>query len=93
MDDGKGLVRIYPPVSDSDYIANDPHSLIEIIKYGIEDPIIVNGIPYRTPMEGFERLNDVQLSNLYNYILDEWYPDVTPLNFTDVQTRLENKKR
>jgi len=90
MDDGEGLAKLYPPLKEADYLSNNLNKLPEIIKYGISDSLIVNGIQYTIPMSGLEELNMVQISNIYNYILSVWYPNQKPLNFEEIENKILN---
>jgi hypothetical protein len=74
MEKGDGLQGLIPPIANSDYLLKNYPSLPCIIKYGLNDTIVVNGIIYENPMEGIPHLTDIQISNLINYIRDKWYP-------------------
>ena len=47
--DGKGLPGAIPPLLKSDYLLKTPAKAIYAIKYGLTDPIEVNGVKYGSP--------------------------------------------
>ncbi|MEM6522980.1 MAG: c-type cytochrome [Bacteroidota bacterium] len=47
---GEGLARLYPPLADSDYLENNIENVVCNIKYGLNGPLLVNGIEYNQMM-------------------------------------------
>ncbi|MGB0525920.1 MAG: c-type cytochrome [Flammeovirgaceae bacterium] len=82
MDDGKGLKNLYPPLAGADYLLKHEAMLPCIIKHGVQGEMIVNGKQYNMAMPGNKSLSDVDITNLINYIRNEWgneHPHI-PLN-------------
>lgn len=69
MEQGQGLARLIPPISKSDWIAQNNDKLACIIRYGQQGEVIVNGISYNQPMPANLQLTDIEIYNLLNYIL------------------------
>lgn len=68
---GEGLAALYPPVANSDFLANK-NAVICLIRYGQQGPIVVNGKPYNRPMPGQPHLSDLEVAELVTYIYKEW---------------------
>ena len=70
--DGKGLKEMIPPLADSDWLKNNQDILSCIIKNGIKDTITVNGVKYDIEMLGQKNIQDIELTNIINYINTSW---------------------
>lgn len=69
--DGKGLAGAIPPLVKSDYLLKTPAKAIYAIKYGLSDPIKVNGVEYSTPMPA-PGISDEEVADVTTYILNNW---------------------
>ena len=70
MANGKGVPKAFPPLANSDYL-EDIKATINSIKYGLNGPIVVNGVKYNgvmTPMG----LDDQEVADVTNFILNTW---------------------
>ncbi len=76
MEEGQGLGKLIPPLKDSDYYEQHYKDLVCIIKYGMTQQIVVNGIHYEENMPGVKHLTTAELSNLINYMNSKWYPNI-----------------
>lgn len=90
QDDGKGLAKLYPPLNGADYWVENQKKLPCIIKYGIKDTLVINGIKYDTPMQGISELTEYEISNIINYINHKWHPTIEPLNINEIKAHLNN---
>ena len=79
---GEGLAALYPPLANSDYLANKT-SVICLIRYGQQGPIVVNGKHYNRPMPAQPQLSDLEVAEIATYIYNEWGKETT---VTDVKT-------
>ena len=70
--DGTGLVRLYPPIKDSDYFRADPARTICIIRNGQLGEIIVNGISFNQPMPANPDLSNLEIAELTTYLYGLW---------------------
>ena len=68
---GQGLAALYPPIANSDYLANK-NSVICLIRYGQQGPIKVNGKTYNRPMPAQPQLSDLEVAELATYIYNQW---------------------
>jgi mono/diheme cytochrome c family protein len=69
-ENGEGYKDIYPPLANADFIKKNPDYLACILRYGINNEIVVNGKTYNQPMLGLTHLSSVDITNLVNYMLN-----------------------
>lgn len=76
MEDGSGLAKLIPSIRESGLFKGSPGRLICLIRHGLE-----KNKETGQQMPGNDKLNDVELANLVNYLRNEYTfkPDaVTP---------------
>lgn len=66
--DGKGIARIVPPLLNEDYIIQNRNLLPQIIRYGMQKRIVVNGITYQQKMPANSKLTDAEVAALVNFV-------------------------
>lgn len=88
MDNGEGLAGLIPPLAGSDYLPQKRDQLVCIVRYGLQDTIVVNGKIYAEQMVGNENLSDIQITNVVNYILQRWGKNQAPYTFEETQKKL-----
>jgi mono/diheme cytochrome c family protein len=66
--DGKGIARIIPPLLNADYILKNRNLLPKIIRNGMQQSIVVNGVNYHQKMPGKNKLTDNELTALINFV-------------------------
>ncbi|MDC0960196.1 cytochrome c [Flavobacteriaceae bacterium] len=71
LDNGKGVANVFPPLAQSDYLANNLEESIRAVKYSLRGPIVVNGISYDGIMTK-QGLDDEEVADVMNYILNSW---------------------
>lgn len=71
-DQGQGLERLIPPVAASDYVARNRAGLPCLIRKGLTGRLVVNGVEYNQIMPGHEDLTDSQITNLLNFVQQNW---------------------
>src|SRR3970040_2304579 len=70
--EGTGLGLVYPPLDTSDYMDNNMEEVICLIRYGMEEPVLVNGKEYIQPMPGAPTLTDLEIAEIATYIYNNW---------------------
>lgn len=70
--DGSGLGKLIPPLAGSDYLKEDIGRTVNIIKYGLQGDIYVNGIHYNQPMPPNPQLTPMEISEVTTYIYNVW---------------------
>lgn len=71
MEDGSGMQGTFPPLANSDYLMEDTHRAIKIIKEGVDGQMVVNGETYYGFMPA-QDLDEKQLADVMNYIRNSW---------------------
>lgn len=89
MEDGSGLPGLIPPLAASDYLLAHTRDLPCIIRKGLADTILVNGVAYAQPMAGIPELSEVEIANISNYILFRWVENPNFLTLEFVGQSLE----
>lgn len=90
MEKGEGLAQLIPPISKSDWLAQNPSRLACIIRYGQKGEITVNGVKYNQPMPANERLTEIEIHNLVNYILDNFENTLEKRSLDKIRHDLNN---
>jgi len=93
MDDGTGLGALIPPLAGADYLSGHRGKLACIVRHGLNDTIVVNGKMYAEQMLGNDKLSEIQITNLLNFILQSWGNNQPPLTFDDVKSVLSQCPR
>lgn len=70
--DGSGLRQLYPPLDTSDYMNANRNEVICLIRFGMADPLVVNGIEFVQPMPGIPSLTDLEIAEIATYIYNTW---------------------
>ncbi|EDY80513.1 Cytochrome c subfamily, putative [Verrucomicrobiia bacterium DG1235] len=65
---GTGSPDLFPPLTNTDWVAGDKSRLIQTVLTGLSGPIIVNGEKYDQEMPGFANLADQDLAAILSYI-------------------------
>lgn len=78
---GLGLASVFPPVAASEWVLGNEKVLINILLYGINGEIEVQGKPYKGTMPAFKTLNDAELAAVMSYMRSDWgnkAPEIKP---------------
>jgi len=89
---GTGMGTLYPPIAQSDYLINNIEKVICSIKYGENQEIVVNGKTYKMPMPPQADLNEVEISDVMNYIMNSWGNKMGPITLKKVEETLAKCK-
>lgn len=71
LDNGKGVPYTFPPLANSDYLANSRSLAIHAVKYGLQGKIVVNGIAYNSTMDQLG-LENQEIADVMNFIMNSW---------------------
>lgn len=69
---GTGLGLVYPPLNTSDYMDENFEKVLCLMKYGLTEPITVNGKSFVQPMPGVVTLTDLEVAEIATYIYNSW---------------------
>ncbi len=70
--DGKGLSGAFPPVAESDYIAEDPMKAVHAVINGLSGPITVNGTQYNAVMPNLSYLSDSDVADVVTFVVNSF---------------------
>lgn len=90
LEDGTGLGEIYPPLTKSEYVLNNLDQFPCIITKGMSGPIKVDGKDYNGEMPKNKSLSAVEVTNIINYMNDEFNYGLSPIQ---LKQTMENLKR
>jgi mono/diheme cytochrome c family protein len=91
--DGKGVMRLYPPLIGPEYVGGDKKKLIGIVLNGLQGEIEVDGESYNNVMASHDFLTDQQIADVLTYVRNSFgnkYVAVTP---AEVKTVRAAKKK
>lgn len=83
--DGQGMNRFAPPLSNSEWVLGDPERLSKILLHGMEGAVEVNNKIYDAPeilpiMPAFATTPPEDLAAIMTYIRQEWGHNASPVN-------------
>lgn len=87
--EGEGLKKLIPPLQNADYVLQNAERLACIIRYGIHEPIEVNGVPYQANMLGNSRLENDEIRDLVNLIYVDWNGGDKAYNLKEIRQQLD----
>ncbi len=90
MDDGTGLAALIPPLAKSDFYQKNLKTIPCIIRNGLSDTILVNGVQFSEKMEEFKKMSPESMTNVINYINHSWGNNLPDITLKDVRLALEN---
>lgn len=71
QEDGKGIENAFPPLAKSDYLNQDAGRAIDVVLYGKQGEITVNGKKYDGLMPA-QVLSDEDIANVLSYVYASW---------------------
>jgi mono/diheme cytochrome c family protein len=89
-DQGQGLARLIPPLAGADYLVSHRTELPCLLRQGHHGVMQVNGVLYNQVMPGNTQLSPARLTNLLNYIENNWGNKATaPRTIREVEDQLQ----
>jgi mono/diheme cytochrome c family protein len=82
--DGKGITRFGPPLTNSEWVLGQPERLARILLHGMEGPVEVNERVFAAPdilpaMPAFATTPPEDLAAIMTYIRQEWGHNASPV--------------
>jgi mono/diheme cytochrome c family protein len=90
QENGSGLGKLYPPLAQSDYMANKLPATICLIKNGIKGEIVVNGVVYNQEMPALDQLTNLEIAEISTYIYNTWGNERGFITVQEVEKALNN---
>ena len=84
MEDGSGLSKLIPSLAQTEVIMSDPSLLVCLIRKGLPRNAATN-----QQMPPNTILNDVEITNLINYLRNLYLPEAAAVKVIDVSKHLE----
>lgn len=69
---GEGLGKLYPPLTDGDYLEANRSQLPRIVRFGMDGPIVVEGQEFNTQMPPNPQLSDIEIAYILTYITNSF---------------------
>ena len=91
-DNGEGVVRVFPPLANSDYMKNNFNNIACIIKYGMRDSVYVNGVDYNGIMPNVPGITALEISYINTFIYTKFLGIDTLFTEKDVELSLKSCK-
>lgn len=89
MENGKGFRSLYPPLAGADYVQQAGPELACILRYGIQDSMLVNGKWYNQAMPANSLLKDQEIAALVNFIKNSWGNKNNEIPFVEIKASLD----
>lgn len=86
---GEGLGKLYPPLTDLDYLQNHRDQLACFVKHGMAGGAIVHGETYDMPMPAHPDLTPVDIAYVLTYISNSFGNEMPVFTLEEVQASLE----
>lgn len=83
--DGSGISRLYPPLSQTEWVEGDPGRLIRLLLYGLSGPVTVKGVEYNGLMPSHLHLSDEQVADVLTFIRSNFGNDADSIRAEDVE--------
>lgn len=69
---GAGLPGVFPPLVASSWVTGNERVLANILLYGVNGELVVNGTTYKGSMPAFKQLGDAELAAVATYVRSNW---------------------
>jgi mono/diheme cytochrome c family protein len=89
---GEGLKQLIPPLAKADYMLENAQKIACIIRNGQNGAVKVNGIIYNQPMPANLTVTEIEITNIVNYIQNNWGNKAPERTFQQIQRELRECK-
>lgn len=89
---GKGVPRLNPPLTQTEYVLGDKSPLIQIVLKGLNQPIEVEGETYNNVMPSFAQLTDQQIADVLTYVRNSFGNKASAVSLALVKAEREKIK-
>lgn len=86
---GEGLGKLYPPLTDNEYLTANRAKLPVIVKHGLEGEIEVLGEIYDQPMPANPTLADMEIAYILTYVTTTFGASDSTYTLEEVQNALK----
>jgi len=87
---GEGLGKLYPPLTDNEYLEKNRSYLSCIVKNGLSGEIKVNGEIYDQQMPANPQLTDMDIAYILTYVTTHFGKSDSTFSTVEVKESLQN---
>lgn len=87
---GEGLGKLYPPLTDNEFLTEYREKLSCIVRYGLHEEIEVFGEKYDQPMPGNTILTDLDIAYILTYVTTTFGNSDSTYTHDEVKMALKN---
>ena len=91
-ENGEGLGKLAPPLTDSVFLKNNKTRLACIIRNGTNEKMTINGKEYQEKMPAFPELADIDVAQVMVYITNSFGNNQGFVPYNKVSVQLQNCK-
>ncbi|NTE04624.1 cytochrome c [Agrobacterium tumefaciens] len=91
-ENGEGLGKLAPPLTDSVFLKNNKTRLACIIRNGTNEKMTINGKEYQEKMPAFPELADIDVAQVMVYITNSFGNNQGFIPYNKVSVQLQNCK-
>lgn len=88
--EGEGLGRLYPPLTDEDYLKTNRAQLPCIVAHGLTGEIQIHGVTYDTEMPANPELTPIDIAYILTYITNSFGNEAETFSQEEVEKSLKN---
>ncbi len=70
--EGQGLKGAFPPLAESDYLAQGSAAAVSAVINGLSGPVTVNGVDYNSVMPALAYLSDSDVADVVTFVMNSW---------------------
>ena len=87
---GEGLGKLYPPLTDLAYLENNRDQLACIVKHGMSGEVTIHDVTYDTAMPANPQLTPVDIAYVLTYITNSFDNEMPMFTVEEVRASLEH---
>jgi len=91
--DGNGVPRLNPPLAGTEYVTGNKARLIDIVLYGLTEPLEINEEVYNNPMAAHAFLSDEQIANVLSYIRNHFGNKASMVTAAEVKKQRNRQQK
>jgi len=84
--DGKGMLKMNPPLVKTKQVLGNKTQLINIILIGLDEEMVINGETYFNPMPSQPHLKDQEIADVLTYVRNSFGNKATMVTVAEVKS-------
>jgi mono/diheme cytochrome c family protein len=90
---GEGLGKLYPPLTDQEFLKKNRQQLSCIVAHGMTGEIVINGEAFDTPMPANPQLTPLDIAYVLTYITNAFGNQADAFTLKEVEEALKNCRK